>query len=54
MTVVATRLYFKGGFVKVEIALAKGKKKGDKRETVRQQDAEREARVAMARGRRGD
>jgi SsrA-binding protein len=54
MTVVATRLYFKGGFVKVEIALAKGKKKGDKRETMRQQDAEREARMAISRGRRGD
>ncbi len=54
MTVVATRLYFKGGFVKVEIALAKGKKKGDKRESVKTQDAEREARVAITRGRRGD
>jgi SsrA-binding protein len=54
MTVVATRLYFKDGRVKVELALAKGKKKVDKRETVKQQDAEREARVAMSRGRRAD
>jgi SsrA-binding protein len=45
MTAVATRLYFKGGLVKVEIALARGKKIYDKRETIRAQDAEREARV---------
>jgi SsrA-binding protein len=53
MTVVVTRLYFKEGRVKVEIAVAKGKKKGDKRESVKAKDAEREARQAMARGRRG-
>lgn len=54
MTVAATRLYFKGGRVKVELALAKGRKKADKRETVKQKEAEREARAAMARGRRGE
>jgi SsrA-binding protein len=52
MTVAATRLYFKDGRVKVEIALAKGKKQADKRETVKTREAEREARAAMARGRR--
>jgi SsrA-binding protein len=52
MTVAATRLYFKGGRVKVELALAKGKKKEDKRETVKAREADREARAAMARGRR--
>jgi SsrA-binding protein len=52
MTVAATRLYFKDGRVKVEIALAKGKKQADKRETVKEREAEREARAAMARGRR--
>jgi SsrA-binding protein len=52
MTVAATRLYFKDGRVKVELALAKGKKHEDRRETVRERDAEREARAAMARGRR--
>jgi SsrA-binding protein len=45
MTAVATRLYFKGGRVKVEIALARGKKIYDKRETIKAQDAEREARA---------
>ena len=51
MTVAATRLYFKNGRVKVELALAKGKKQGDKRQAVRERDAEREARQAMARAR---
>ncbi len=53
MTVAATRLYFKDGRVKVEIALARGKKAPDKREAVKEREAEREARAAMARGRRG-
>jgi len=52
MTVVATRLYFKDGRAKAEIALAKGKKSVDKRETLKAKEAEREARAAMARGRR--
>ncbi len=53
MTVAATRLYFKDGRVKVELALARGKKAADKREAVKEREAEREARAAMARGRRG-
>ncbi len=53
MTVTVTKLYFKGGRAKVEIALARGKKSYDKRESVKQKDADREARQAMARGRRG-
>lgn len=54
MTITATRLYFKSGRVKVELALAKGKKKEDKREAVKEREAEREARQAIARGRRGE
>lgn len=54
MTAVATKMYFKRGRVKVEIALARGKKLADKRETIKQKDAEREARQAIARGRKGD
>ena len=53
MTVVATRLYFKEGRVKVELALAKGKKKLDKRDSVREREAERETRALMTRARRG-
>jgi SsrA-binding protein len=52
MTAVATRLYFKGGRAKVEIALARGKKIYDKRRTLRAQDAEREARAAVMHGER--
>jgi SsrA-binding protein len=47
MTIVPTRLYFKNGRVKVVIALAKGKKTHDKRETVKRREAERETRAAV-------
>ena len=50
---VATEVYWKDGNAKVVIALARGKKTYDKRETLKTKDADREARVAMARGRRG-
>ena len=53
MTAVATQLYFKNGRVKVEIALARGKKFEDKRQTIKERDAAFEARAAMARGRKG-
>ncbi|WP_437733737.1 SsrA-binding protein SmpB [Sorangium sp. So ce1335] len=52
MTAVATRLYFKSGLVKVEIALARGKKTHDKREAIKAQDAEREARAVARHGER--
>lgn len=52
-TCIPTRLYFKDGRVKVELALAKGKKTVDKRQDLARKTAEREARAAMARGRRG-
>lgn len=44
LTVVPTKIYFSGDFVKVEIALAKGKKTHDKRESIKQRDVERRAR----------
>jgi SsrA-binding protein len=53
MTITATKLYFKGSLAKAEIALARGKKKGDKRESLKEKDAEREAKQAMSRGRKG-
>lgn len=53
MTVVATRLYFKDGRVKAEIALSRGKKKIDKRQTLREREDEREAQAAVSRARRG-
>ncbi len=41
MTVVPTKVYLKKGRVKIEIALAKGKKLYDKRETIKKRDDER-------------
>ena len=46
-TLIPTRLYFRNGRVKCEIALAKGKQDWDKRETERRREADREARAAI-------
>ena len=51
-TLIPTRLYFRNGRVKCELALAKGKQDWDKRETERRREADKEARAAMARGQR--
>ncbi|MBM4119009.1 SsrA-binding protein SmpB [bacterium] len=50
LTLVPTRLYFKGGWAKVELALARGKRKHDKREAIAARDAAR----SVARARRGE
>jgi len=42
-TIVPLKVYFKGSLVKVEIALAKGKKLYDKREDIARKDMRREA-----------
>jgi len=42
LTLVPTRMYFKGGMVKVEIALARGRKKHDKREVIKERDVRRD------------
>jgi SsrA-binding protein len=42
LTLVATRVYLKGGIAKVEIALAKGKKLYDKREAISRRETDRE------------
>jgi len=42
LTLVPLKLYFKKGRVKVELALAKGKKTYDKREAMAERDAKRE------------
>ena len=42
-TLVPVRVYFKGSLVKVEIALARGKKLYDKRQDIAKKDARREA-----------
>jgi len=47
LTVVPLRLYLKAGRVKVEIAVVRGKRQFDKRETERTRELDREAAVAM-------
>lgn len=47
-TVVPLKLYFVGGRAKVEIALAKGKKLYDKRQSLKEKEAAREAQSAMS------
>jgi len=42
MTLVPTKLYFDGDWAKVDIAIAKSKKKYEKRETIRQRETDRE------------
>lgn len=51
LTIVPTRMYLKAGWIKVEVAVAKGKKLHDKRETTRLREIDRE--MARARGARG-
>jgi len=51
-TLIPTRLYFKRGRVKCEIALAKGKQLWDKRETEKRRTADKEAREAIVRSRK--
>ena len=41
------QLYFKGGFVKVEIGLGRGKRLSDKRQDVKARDAQRDIDRAM-------
>ena len=45
------KIYFKGGWAKVEIALAKGKKSADKRESSKSRDADRELSQAKRKNR---
>ncbi|MDX8145769.1 SsrA-binding protein [Lentzea waywayandensis] len=49
LSLVPLQMYFKDGYVKVEIALAKGKKSYDKRQDLAKRDANRE--IAKAHGR---
>lgn len=47
LTLVATKVYIKGHVAKVEIAVARGKKLYDKRETITRRETERELARAM-------
>jgi SsrA-binding protein len=48
LTVVPTRVYFKGPYAKVEIALARGKDLYDKRRAIKDRDQKRDMERAMA------
>lgn len=49
LTLIPLAFYFKGPFAKVEIALARGKKLYDKRESIKKRDEERDLRQRMKR-----
>ncbi len=51
-TILPLDMHYKGGRVKLEIGLAKGKKEHDKRATEKEQEAKREAAQALKRERR--
>jgi SsrA-binding protein len=53
LTLVPLSLYFSEGKVKVELALAKGKKSYDKRQDLAKRDADREVRKVMGRRAKG-
>jgi SsrA-binding protein len=47
LTLVPTRLYFKDGRVKVELALGRGKERADKRRAIAERDAQRHMERAL-------
>ncbi len=47
LTCVPLKMYFKKGIAKVELALARGKKKGDKRQAVKSREADREVQRSL-------
>lgn len=52
LTLIPTRIYFRKGRAKCELALARGKQTWDKRETERRRTDDKEAREAIARSRK--
>lgn len=49
-TIVPLKIFFKNGFVKVQIGLAKGKKRFDKRDSIKASDTKRDIDRAIKRG----
>lgn len=47
LTIVPTRLFNQGKFIKIELSLAKGKKTHDKREAIKRRQQDREAKRAV-------
>lgn len=50
-TLVPTRVYLKNGRIKVEIAIARGKRAADKRDSIKKREADRDIERAMSRRR---
>ncbi len=48
LTCVPLKLYFKGRWAKIELGIAKGKNAGDKRESIKSRDVDREIRQAKS------
>ena len=53
LALVPLTLYFKGGRVKVELAMARGRTKGDKRNAMAERDAQRDMQRALGRQAKG-
>lgn len=53
LALVPLRMYFKDGRAKVELALARGRRRSDKRQVLAERDADMEIRRAMGRHRKG-
>jgi SsrA-binding protein len=53
LTLIPLSIYFKDGRAKIELGLAKGRTKGDKRQVLAERDADREIQKAMGRARKG-
>jgi SsrA-binding protein len=51
LTLVPTRMYFKDGRAKVEVALARGRERADKRRVIAERDAQRQVERALRRRR---
>lgn len=47
LTLIPLRLYLHGGYAKIELAVARGKKRFDKRRAIIEREREREARAAI-------
>lgn len=47
LTLIPTRIYFRNGRLKVELALAKGKRPHDRRAAIRERDIDREAQAEL-------
>lgn len=51
LTCVPLKMYFKKGRAKIELGIARGKKKGDKRQTIKSREADREIQRSLRKSR---